>query len=555
MRPIHSQDKDDTAGGRRVMQEFPGGEPRRIGRYEVLRPLGAGGMGEVFLARSPGGRQVALKIVHPDLRDDPEALPRFRREVAVVRGMRSAFSAALVDAETEHAPYWLATEYLAGPTLAAAVASYGRPLPAATCRRLLAALAEAVADVHRQGVLHRDLKPSNVILAADGPRLIDFGIARSPAHTATGDPQQIAGTLGYLAPEVLSGRERGGPPADVFALAGTAAFAATRRPPFAGHGAPALIYQAVAGDLDLDGVEPAFAALLRRCAAHGPADRPTAADIVRELNVDGSLVDDPVYRELTGATGGTASDAPPTVRARPSGLLTTAVGGTAAVLGAALALILSLAAGRLPPGGTGSPAAGTAAATTAATATAKTSSAPSPGPSDAAAGSAAPGTTAPSTGADGRPGPVGPARIPAADRDLAYVFASDACNHRATGDGTPIAGPHTGDWTFPRRPDETGRRLFGALRTSEDGRPEYTVVEIRTPAQSAAHEHPTAQISKVLLVGRPDGGQPPESFAAYPEDFPGAAALDQKGDWTVVYYKIRPDGSLVSSTCGGFRIG
>ncbi|MCU7821554.1 serine/threonine-protein kinase [Kitasatospora sp. DSM 101779] len=527
------------------MQELRGGESRRIGRYEVLRPLGAGGMGEVFLARSPGGRQVAVKIVHPDLQDDPEALPRFRREVAVVRGMRSAFSAALVDAETEHAPYWLATEYLAGPTLAAAVAAYGRPLPAATCRRLLAALAEAVADAHRQGVLHRDLKPSNVILAADGPRLIDFGIARSPAHTATGDPQRIAGTLGYLAPEVLSGRERGGPPADVFALAGTAAFAATRRPPFAGNGAPALIYQAVAGGLDLDGVEPEFAALLRRCAAREPADRPTAADIVRDLNVDGSLVDDPVYRELTGGAGTTAPDGAPagvpgTVHVRPPGRLTSAVGGTSAVLGAALALVLSLAAGRLPPAAPG------AAATSAATSAATTS----PKPAQSATGS-----TTPLTGADGRPGPVAPERIPVADRDLAYSSASDRCNHPATGDGTPIDGPYTGDWTFPRGPDENRKRLFGSLRQSEDGRPEYTVVEIRTPAQSAAHEHPAAQLSKVLKVGRPDGGMPPESFAAYPEDFPGAAALDRKGDWTVVYYKVRPDGSLVSSTCGGFRIG
>ncbi|WP_052390481.1 serine/threonine protein kinase [Streptomyces sp. NRRL B-24484] len=539
------------------MQEFRGGGPRRIGQYEVLRPLGAGGMGEVFLARSPGGRQVALKIVHPDLQDDPEALPRFRREVAVVRGMRSAFSAALVDAETEHAPYWLATEYLAGPTLAAAVASYGRPLPAATCRRLLAALAEAVADAHRQGVLHRDLKPSNVVLAADGPRLIDFGIARSPAHTATGDPQRIAGTLGYLAPEVLSGRERGGPPADVFALAGTAAFAATRRPPFAGHGAPALLYQAVAGGLDLDGVEPEFAALLRRCAAREPADRPTAADIVRELDVDGSLVDDPVYRELTGSAGTTAPDGAPagvpgTVRVRPPVRLTAAVGGTSAVLGAALALVLSLAAGRLPPAAAGAPAVTTGA--TSAVTTGATSAA-SPGATAPTKPSQSATTAAPLIGADGRPGPVTPDRVPAVDRDLAYVFASDGCNHPATRDGTPVGGPYTGDWTFPHGPDENHKWLFGSIRQSEDGRPEYTVVEVRTPAQSAAHQHPAAQISKVLLVGRPDGGQPPESFAAYPEDFPGAAALDLKGDWTVVYYKIRPDGSLVSSTCGGFRIG
>ncbi|WP_431681992.1 serine/threonine-protein kinase [Kitasatospora sp. KL5] len=531
------------------MQHFPGGEPRRIGHYEVLRRLGAGGMGEVYLARSPGGRQVALKIVHPDLQDDPEALPRFRREVAVVRTMRSAFSAALVDAETERAPYWLATEYLPGPTLHAAVTAYGRPLPAGTCRRLLAALAEALADAHRQGVLHRDLKPSNVILAADGPRLIDFGIARSPAHTRTGDLQAIAGTLGYLAPEVLSGQERGAEPADVFALAGTAAFAATRRPPFTGSGQAALLVQALTGELDLDGVEPGLADLLRRCAAREPAARPTAAAVVRELDTTVSLVDDPVYRELIGAAPGPEPDTlqpgiPRTVRVRPPGRLTATVGASSAIAGAALALVLSLAAGRLPPADADAAAASAGATTTATTA---------PKPSGSAAKSSA--SAEPLIGADGKPGPVRPERIPAVDRDLVWGFANNACNHRATWDGTPIDGPYTGDWSIPLGPDQDGKRLFGSSRKSEDGKPEYTVVEIRPPAQSAAHEHPAVQISKVLLVGSPVGGQPPESYVDYPSDFPGAAALDQKGDWTVVYYKIRPDGSLVSSVCGGFRIG
>ncbi|MEV6210937.1 serine/threonine-protein kinase [Kitasatospora sp. NPDC051914] len=529
------------------MQDFRGGGPRRIGHYEVLRRLGAGGMGEVYLARSPGGRQVALKIVHPDLQEDPEALPRFRREVAVVRTMRSAFSAALVDAETERAPYWLATEYLPGPTLHAAVTAYGRPLPAGTCRRLLAALAEALADAHRQGVLHRDLKPSNVILAADGPRLIDFGIARSPAHTRTGDLQAIAGTLGYLAPEVLSGQERGAEPADVFALAGTAAFAATRRPPFSGSGPAALLVQALSGGLDLDGVEPDLADLLRRCAAREPAARPTAAAVVRELDTTVSLVDDPVYRELIGAAPGPEPDTPQpgiprTVRVRPPGRLTATVGASSAIAGAALALVLSLAAGRLPPA-----AADAAAASAGATTTATTAPEPS---GSAASGSASAG---PLIGADGKPGPVRPERIPAVDRDL--VYASAGCNHRATGDGTPIDGPYTGDWMIQVRPDLEGKWRFGSSRKSEDGKPEYTVVEIRSPAQAAAHEHPAAQISKVLKVASPEGGMPPESYIAYPEDFPGAAALDRKGDWTVVYYKIRPDGSLVSSVCGGFRIG
>ncbi|MET8248562.1 serine/threonine-protein kinase [Streptomyces sp. NPDC005202] len=147
-------------------------DPARIGAYTLLARLGAGGMGQVYLGRSPGGRLVALKVIRDEITDHPEALARFRREVETARAVRSAYTANLIDASLDTAPYWLATGYVAGPTLSRAVAERG-PLPAATCRGLFAALAEGLAAVHAHGVTHRDLKPQNVILAAQGPQLID----------------------------------------------------------------------------------------------------------------------------------------------------------------------------------------------------------------------------------------------------------------------------------------------------------------------------------------------------------------------------------------------
>ncbi|MFI8088208.1 serine/threonine-protein kinase [Streptomyces sp. NPDC086080] len=278
------------------MEALKAQDPAQIGAYMVLARLGAGGMGQVYLGRSPGGRLVAIKVIRDEITDHPEALARFRREVETVRLVRSAYTANLIDASLDSAPYWLATEYVSGPTLSKAVCARG-PMPAETCRRLFAALAEGLAAVHEQGVTHRDLKPQNVLLAAQGPQLIDFGIARGVGQTALTEVGTAPGTPGFTAPEVLM-RNEVGPAADVFALGATIAYAATGRPPF-GSGEPATVsYRAVHEPIELAGVEPELAGLIQHCVAKDPAARPRLAEVIARCRVLAALVEDPFYTSL-----------------------------------------------------------------------------------------------------------------------------------------------------------------------------------------------------------------------------------------------------------------
>ncbi|CAL9527522.1 Serine_threonine-protein kinase PknD [Streptomyces sp. enrichment culture] len=271
-------------------------DPAQIGPYTLLARLGAGGMGQVYLGRSPGGRLVAIKVIRDEITDHPEALARFRREVETARAVRSAFTANLIDASLEAAPYWLVTEYVSGPTLAKAVAARGA-LPAETCRALFAALAEGLAAVHAHGVTHRDLKPQNVILAAQGPQLIDFGIARAAGQAVLTEAGFSAGTPGFTAPEVLL-HNQVGPAADVFALGATIAYAATGRPPF-GAGAPAGVsYRAVHEAVDLDGVEAELAQLVEAAVTKDPTERPGLAELIARCGVRSALVEDPFYAGL-----------------------------------------------------------------------------------------------------------------------------------------------------------------------------------------------------------------------------------------------------------------
>ncbi|RSM89818.1 serine/threonine protein kinase [Streptomyces sp. WAC 01325] len=271
-------------------------DPAHIGAYTLLARLGAGGMGQVYLARSPGGRLVAIKVIRDEITDHPEALARFRREVETVRAVRSAYTANLIDASLGAAPYWLATEYVSGPTLSKAVRER-RAMPAETCRGVFAALAEGLAAVHAHGVTHRDLKPQNVILAAQGPQLIDFGIARGAGQTALTEAGFAPGTPGFTAPEVLL-RNDVGPAADVFALGATLAYAATGRPPF-GMGEPAGVsYRAVHEPIDLAGVELELAALIEACVAKDPAARPGLGEVIARCGVRAALVVDPFYAGL-----------------------------------------------------------------------------------------------------------------------------------------------------------------------------------------------------------------------------------------------------------------
>ncbi|MFD8378950.1 serine/threonine-protein kinase [Streptomyces sp. NPDC059679] len=271
-------------------------DPELIGIYVLLGRLGAGGMGQVYLGRSPGGRLVAIKVIRDEIVDHPGALDRFRREVETVRAVRSAYTTSLIDAALDAAPYWLATEYVSGPTLGKAVGARG-PLPLETCRNVFAALAEGLAAVHGYGVTHRDLKPQNVILSAQGPQLIDFGIARGIGQTALTETGYAPGTPGFTAPEVLL-RNEVGPAADVFALGATMAYAATGRPPFGSGEATGVSYRAVHEDIDVAGLDTPLAELIQACVAKDPTARPALQDVVARCSVRSALAEDPTYAAL-----------------------------------------------------------------------------------------------------------------------------------------------------------------------------------------------------------------------------------------------------------------
>ncbi|MGV9853498.1 serine/threonine-protein kinase [Streptomyces sp. NPDC003442] len=258
-------------------------DPQVIGAYRLLGRLGSGGMGRVFVGRSAGGRTVAVKVVHAHFALDEEFRARFRREVDAARRVGGAFTAPVLDADPEARIPWVATGYVAGPPLNQAVSDEG-PLPGSSVRALGAGLAEALAAVHALGLVHRDVKPSNVLLALDGPRLIDFGIARATEGTVslTSTGASI-GSPGYMAPEQILGENVEGA-ADVFSLGAVLAYAATGEPPFPGDTSAALLYKVVHD-------EPRFGReltgelrdLVAACLAKNPADRPTPEQIVRRL--------------------------------------------------------------------------------------------------------------------------------------------------------------------------------------------------------------------------------------------------------------------------------
>ena len=226
------------------MQPLEPDDPRTLGQYRMLRRLGSGGMGRVYLARSHGGRTVAVKVVHPHFAVDEVFRERFRREVSSAQRVGGQWTAPVLDADPDaHLP-WAATGYVAGPSLQDAVARYG-PLPPESVRALGAGLAEALAHVHGLGLLHRDVKPSNVLLTVDGPLLIDFGIARATDSSASLTSTGVSiGSPGYMAPEQVLG-EGSATASDVFSLGAVLAFAATGNPPFSGDNSAVLLYKVV----------------------------------------------------------------------------------------------------------------------------------------------------------------------------------------------------------------------------------------------------------------------------------------------------------------------
>ncbi|WP_233515302.1 serine/threonine-protein kinase [Marinitenerispora sediminis] len=248
------------------------GDPRQVGPYRLVRRLGGGGMGQVFLGRSPGGRTVAVKVVHPELAGDTGFRRRFAAEVEAARAVGGFFTAQVLDADTAAERPWLATAFIPGPSLHEAVVEHG-PLPGASVAVLGAGLAEGLAAVHAKALVHRDLKPGNVILAGDGPRIIDFGIARALEATSFTQTRTVLGTAGFMSPEQTRGGTVG-PPSDVFALGCVLAFAATGRGPFGAGRLEALAYRIVHEAPDLSGVPGGLADLVAECLAKDPAQRP-----------------------------------------------------------------------------------------------------------------------------------------------------------------------------------------------------------------------------------------------------------------------------------------
>jgi serine/threonine protein kinase len=278
-------------------------DPRQVGPYRLLGRLGEGGMGRVFLGRSAGGRPVAVKLVRPEYGADAQFRRRFRTEVEAARRVGGFYTTQVVDADPDAELPWLVTAYVAGPSLAAAVAEHGR-LPTASVRVLGAGLAEGVAAIHACGLVHRDLKPSNVILAADGPRVIDFGIARALEATSGTVTGHIVGTPAYMSPEQVHGRGDIGPPSDVFSLGSVLVFAATGVAPF-GEGHPtAVLHRIVAEDPDLSALDGELRDLAAACLSKDPADRPDVADVLARCagaEASGAWLPEPVTTMVTAA--------------------------------------------------------------------------------------------------------------------------------------------------------------------------------------------------------------------------------------------------------------
>lgn len=256
--------------------------PEYTGHYRLESRLGAGGMGVVHLAESASGMKLAVKVVHAAFAKDPEFRGRFRQEIAAARRVSGAFTAPVVDADPEAERPWMATLFIPGPTLSDEVKRNG-PMNPGQLRRLMAGLAEALRDIHRVGVVHRDLKPSNVLLAEDGPKVIDFGISRpkdSELRTETG---KLIGTPPFMAPEQFRRPREVGPAADIFALGSVMVHAATGRGPFDSDSPYVVAYQVVHDEPDLTGVPENLAPLVLRCLAKDPEDRPTPDELMRAL--------------------------------------------------------------------------------------------------------------------------------------------------------------------------------------------------------------------------------------------------------------------------------
>jgi hypothetical protein len=278
-------------------------DPHEIGPYRLLGQLGSGGLGQVFLGMSTGGRPIAVKVIRPELADDPGFRAQLRLEVAAAQRVNGLYTALVVDADLDGPSPWLATAYVYGPSLADVVNEHG-PLPVDTVASLAAGLAEGLIAIHAAGVVHRDLKPSNVLLSKDGPRVIDFGISQAAeAAMPTGGDVTI-GSPGYMSPEQIVGAEVG-PPSDIFSLGAVLTFAATGEGPFGSGSRSELLDRIAKLPPDLGSVPSALRPLVKMCLAKDPRRRPAAQDLLDRV---GAMAPEPGWIADSVFTGFTAGD-------------------------------------------------------------------------------------------------------------------------------------------------------------------------------------------------------------------------------------------------------
>ncbi|MFD5324838.1 serine/threonine-protein kinase [Streptomyces sp. NPDC127092] len=308
-------------------------DPVTIGPFRLLGRLGVGGMGRVYLARSAGGRAVAVKVVHPELAAQDEFRRRFAREVSALERVGGTGTAPVLGADTEAELPWVAVGYVPGPSLRTVVGDEHGPLPPESVRTLASGLARALAHIHAAGLVHRDLKPSNVLLTVDGPQIIDFGIARAldtvtdGGLTSTG---AVVGSPGFMSPEQVRG-EKLSPASDIFCLGSVLVYAATGHSPFGGSdsGVHATMFRIAHDEPELTGLAPELTGLIRACLAKDPEARPSATELVDTLQVtDPWLPADVLARlgrhaarllEAESAGGAEAGDPTPATPLPPTG--------------------------------------------------------------------------------------------------------------------------------------------------------------------------------------------------------------------------------------------
>src|SRR6201993_3069365 len=257
-------------------------DPERIGPYVVLGRLGSGSMGQVYLGRSAAGRLVAVKTIRVELAEEAGFRTRFAQEVAAARKVSGVFTAAVVEADPDADLPWLATAYVPAPSLARLVAVCG-PLPVGAVRWLAAGCAEALESIHGVGLVHRDLKPSNVLVAPDGPRVIDFGVARAAERMGVSASRGTVGTPAYMAPEQARDTHQASAASDVYALGATLLFAATGHPPYQGDSVMDVLARLATEEPDLSGLPDELTELIMACLHRVPRAPPTSSAVLAQL--------------------------------------------------------------------------------------------------------------------------------------------------------------------------------------------------------------------------------------------------------------------------------